>query len=122
MKRRSSEGPDGQHHGNEPVPLNMDQMRQQLRLGPANRAARPLSNKREMFKIKQGLSPGPSSGNDGHASNGGAGGSSRMPPRSVTVAGGPPARTASGDERMPLLAGERRESGDWVNGHSQDRS
>lgn len=127
MKRRSSDGPDGPHHSNEPVPLNMDQMRQQLRLGPANRAAKPLSNKREMFKIKQGLSPSPTPAHESLASNGGVGGS-RMPPRSVTVAAGPPARTASGDERMPLLAGERRESDDWVKksngrrGSSNDRS
>lgn len=121
MKRRSSEGPDGQRAEGNPVPIkaSLDQMKQQLRLGPANRAAKPLSNKRDMFKIKQGLGPHvPSSENHGSSS-------SRMPPRSITVTGGSPSRTASGDERMPLLAGERRESDDWVgktNGHRNDSS
>ena len=109
MKRRGSEGPDGQRAEGDPVPIkaSLDEMKQQLRLGPANRAAKPLSNKRDLFKIKQGLSPH-------HAGEGSSNGGSRMPPRSITLTGGPPSRTASGDERMPLLAGERRESDDWV--------
>ncbi|KAI5467764.1 hypothetical protein BGZ63DRAFT_410645 [Mariannaea sp. PMI_226] len=54
MKRRTSDG------GIEGPPVlvkaNLDDMRQHLRLGPANRAANPLSNRREsVFKIKQGL-------------------------------------------------------------------
>lgn len=55
MKRQHSEdGRTGKH----PVPVkaSLDEMRQQLRLGPANRAAKPLSSTRgSVFKIKQGL-------------------------------------------------------------------
>lgn len=116
MKRRSSEGPDGERAEGNPVPIkaSLSEMKQQLRLGPANRAARPLSNKRDMFKIKQGLGP--------HASAAEGGGSgSRMPPRSVTTSGAPPSRRESGDERMPLLGDLRRDSGDRAagkaNGH-----
>jgi metal transporter CNNM len=120
MKRRSSEGPDGQRSEGNPVPIkaSLDEMKQQLRLGPANRAAKPLSNKRDVFKIKQGLSPHqPTTEHHGC--------SSRMPPRSVTASAAPPSRTQSGDERTPLLAGERRESGDWdnkANGSKNDSS
>ncbi|KAK7409012.1 cell agglutination protein Mam3 [Neonectria punicea] len=54
MKRRTSDG------GIEGPPVlvkaSLDEMRQQLRLGPANRATRPLNNTRaSVFKIKQGL-------------------------------------------------------------------
>lgn len=98
MKRRSSEGPesDGQTY---PVKASLEEMKAQLRLGPANRAANPRSNKRDnLFKIKQGLSTlTPTASN----------GSSRMPPRSVTVAGAP-TRTASGHERTPLLGDSDR--------------
>lgn len=57
MKRQHSVGPDGRI-GKNPVPVkaSLDEMRQQLRLGPANRAANPLSSTRgSVFKIKQGL-------------------------------------------------------------------
>ncbi|KAL7794491.1 phosphoglycerate dehydrogenase [Trichoderma ceciliae] len=57
MKRQHSVGPDGRI-GKNPVPVkaSLDEMRQQLRLGPANRAAKPLSSTRgSVFKIKQGL-------------------------------------------------------------------
>jgi metal transporter CNNM len=109
MKRRSAEGPDGLVHEGTPLPIkaSLDEMKQQLRLGPANRAQNPLSNKREVFKIKQGLPPHqPTTENHGC--------SSRMPPRSVTVTGVPTAATEGADERMPLL-GERREDGEVTN-------
>ncbi|KKO99443.1 hypothetical protein THAR02_08443 [Trichoderma harzianum] len=57
MKRQHSAGPDGRM-GKNPVPVkaSLDEMRQQLKLGPANRAANPLSSTRgSVFKIKQGL-------------------------------------------------------------------
>lgn len=57
MKRQHSVGPDGRI-GKSPVPVkaSLSEMRQQLRLGPANRAANPLSSTRgSVFKIKQGL-------------------------------------------------------------------
>ncbi|KAL7955177.1 phosphoglycerate dehydrogenase [Trichoderma compactum] len=57
MKRQHSAGPDGRI-GKDPVPVkaSLDEMRQQLKLGPANRAANPLSSTRgSVFKIKQGL-------------------------------------------------------------------
>ncbi|KAL7913226.1 phosphoglycerate dehydrogenase [Trichoderma velutinum] len=57
MKRQHSAGPDGRI-GKNPVPVkaSLDEMRQQLKLGPANRAAKPLSSTRgSVFKIKQGL-------------------------------------------------------------------
>lgn len=57
MKRQHSAGPDGRI-GKSPVPVkaSLDEMRQQLRLGPANRAANPRSSTRgSVFKIKQGL-------------------------------------------------------------------
>lgn len=57
MKRRSSAGLDGKLDGGTvPVKASLDEMRQQLRLGPANRAAKPRNNTRtNVFKIKQGL-------------------------------------------------------------------
>lgn len=59
MKRRTSDG------GIEGPPVlvkaSLDEMRQNLRLGPANRATNPLSNTRgALFKIKQGLEAGKS--------------------------------------------------------------
>ncbi|KJZ69171.1 hypothetical protein HIM_11441 [Hirsutella minnesotensis 3608] len=56
MKRRSSTGPDGKPDGGTiPVKASLDEMKQQLRLGPANRAAKPRSTRMSVFKIKQGL-------------------------------------------------------------------
>ncbi|XP_044716242.1 uncharacterized protein HRG_10416 [Hirsutella rhossiliensis] len=56
MKRRSSAGPDGKpESGTVPVKASLDEMRQQLRLGPANRAAKPRNTRTNVFKIKQGL-------------------------------------------------------------------
>ncbi|KAH6900752.1 hypothetical protein B0T10DRAFT_392968 [Thelonectria olida] len=57
MKRRTSDG------GIEGPPVlvkaSLDEMRQNLRLGPANRATNPLNNSRgALFKIKQGLEAG----------------------------------------------------------------
>lgn len=120
MKRRSSEGPDGQRNGGDPVPIkaSLDDMKQQLRLGPANRAAKPLSNKREVFKIKQGLPPHqPTTETHGC--------SSRMPPRSATETAAPPSRTSGEDERTPLLEGKGKESDEGVtkaNGSSKGSS
>lgn len=95
MKRRSSAGPDG-HLENPPVPVkaSLDEMRQQLRLGPANRAANPRSNTRSMFKIKQGT---------GAAHLNAPVGNSRMPQRSVSVADDLLRRTSSDRESTPLL-------------------
>jgi metal transporter CNNM len=55
MKRQhSADGRTGKNAV--PVKASLDEMRQQLRLGPANRAAKPLSSTRgSVFKIKQGL-------------------------------------------------------------------
>lgn len=56
MKRRSSVGPDGKpESGTVPVKASLDEMKQQLRLGPANRAAKPRNTRTNVFKIKQGL-------------------------------------------------------------------
>jgi metal transporter CNNM len=56
MKRRSSAGPDGQMEGTPtPVRQSLDEMRSNLRLGPANRAANPMNPRMSVFKIKQGL-------------------------------------------------------------------
>lgn len=95
MKRRTSDG------GIEGTPVvvkaSLDEMRSQLRLGPANRAANPRSNTRSLFKIKQGL------GTSGTPPD-----SSRpLPPRAQSHMGftnnhGSPARN-QGHERTPLL-------------------
>lgn len=57
MKRRSSVGPDGKPDTSVfPVKASLREVKAHLRLGPANRAANPLSNTRgAVFKIKQGL-------------------------------------------------------------------
>lgn len=55
MKRRGSAGPDGRVEGPVPVKASLNEMRQNLRLGPANSAAHPRSAKKGVFKIKQGL-------------------------------------------------------------------
>ncbi|PNY27243.1 Protein MAM3 [Tolypocladium capitatum] len=57
MKRRGSGGPDGGPDGGGPIPFkaSLDEMKQQLRLGPANRAAKPRNTRTNVFKIKQGL-------------------------------------------------------------------
>ncbi|ODA82341.1 hypothetical protein RJ55_00848 [Drechmeria coniospora] len=95
MKRRGSAGPDGQPDTGEPIPFkaSLDQMKQQLRLGPANRAAHPRSTTRNnVFKIKQGLAVPtvvPSSGN----------GKAPHKPSPATKA-------ADDNEQTPLLAGE----------------
>jgi metal transporter CNNM len=97
MKRRTSDG------GIEGTPVvvkaSLDEMRSQLRLGPANRAANPRSNTRSLFKIKQGLGTNSTPPNDG---------SRPLPPRAVShigftnTHGHSPARNA-GHERTPLL-------------------
>lgn len=75
MKRRSSAGPDGKPGvGTIPVKASLDEMKQQLRLGPANRATQPRSMRTNVFKIKQGLRVttfvGPSSSDRHHEENG----------------------------------------------------
>lgn len=58
MKRRGSVGPDGRVEAPISVKTSLKEMKSsQLRLGPANRAAHPRSNTRNVFKIKQGLTP-----------------------------------------------------------------
>lgn len=75
MRRRGSA--DGHGDGQpEAIKASLDEMRTHLRLGPANRAAKPRDMKNEnVFKIKQGLA-------STQASTSGT--SSRMPPRSAT--------------------------------------
>ena len=97
MKRRSSGGIDGSRVEGRPVPIkaSLDEMRQQLRLGPANRAAQPLKA-RPLFKIKQGLAVTPRSR---ESETGG------MPPRSISMmARLPTLRKAGENETTPLLA------------------
>ncbi|RDA87868.1 hypothetical protein CP532_2947 [Ophiocordyceps camponoti-leonardi (nom. inval.)] len=66
MKRRSSAGPDGKaDKGTVPIKASLDEMKRQLRLGPANRAARPRNTRTNVFKIKQGLTTGPGTGSNG---------------------------------------------------------
>ncbi|KAF4447372.1 hypothetical protein F53441_9092 [Fusarium austroafricanum] len=101
MKRRTSDG------GIEGTPVvvkaSLDEMRSQLRLGPANRAANPRSNTRSLFKIKQGLSasqtPPPTDG------------SRPIQPRAASHIGftNSPART-QGHERTPLLGEDHEEA------------
>ncbi|KOS22757.1 Protein MAM3 [Escovopsis weberi] len=57
MKRQNSTGIDGKvAAGTVPVRSSLGEMKQQLRLGPANRANKPLSSTRGgIFKVKQGL-------------------------------------------------------------------
>ncbi|KAM3450446.1 hypothetical protein MY3296_006115 [Beauveria thailandica] len=56
LKRRGSAGPDGRFEAPISVKTSLKEMKSsQLRLGPANRAAHPRSNTRNVFKIKQGL-------------------------------------------------------------------
>lgn len=94
MRRRSSAGPDGRMDGQpEPYRGSLQDVKQQLKLGPANRAARPRNTK-DVFKTKAGLGvTQPSTSGD------------RMPPRSASVTG-----EGRGSERTPLL--DRRDDGD----------
>lgn len=91
MKRRASGTPDGRPEG-QPVRIkqNLDDMRHNLRLGPANRAAKPLSNTRQnLFKIKQG---------SGVTSASGSG--RPVPPRAASAIG------VTSHERTPLLGAD----------------
>ncbi|KAF4334183.1 hypothetical protein FBEOM_12007 [Fusarium beomiforme] len=105
MKRRTSDG------GIEGTPVvvkaSLDEMRSQLRLGPANRAANPRSNTRSLFKIKQGLgasqTPPP------------ADGSRPTQPRAASHMGftnthGQSLARTQGHERTPLLGEEHEEA------------
>lgn len=95
MKRRSSAGPDGRLDNHTvPVKASLDEMKRELRLGPANRAGNPNNMKKEsVFKIKQGLS-------GTHAAIGGL----RMPPRPASVAGDELPRIRINHERTPLIS------------------
>ncbi|VUC26276.1 unnamed protein product [Clonostachys rosea] len=89
LKRRSSVGPDGRLEDHpEPVEASLEEMKQQLRLGPANRAANPLTAKKNVFKIKQGL-------HSAHASPSG-----REDPTTPDAK----AKGTASDERTPLLS------------------
>ncbi|KAF5967406.1 hypothetical protein FBULB1_11236 [Fusarium bulbicola] len=104
MKRRTSDG------GIEGTPVvvkaSLDEMRSQLRLGPANRAANPRSNTRSLFKIKQGLGASHTPPND----------SSRpAQPRAASHMGftsthGQSQARTQGHERTPLLAEDHEEA------------
>jgi metal transporter CNNM len=96
MKRRSSAGPDGLIDG-PPVPIkaSLEEMKRQLRLGPANRAAKPRSTRPNLFKIKQGLGVTRPSISE----------SDIMPQRSSFSEGVPVAvDSTDGTERTPLLS------------------
>ncbi|KAK2932878.1 CNNM, transmembrane domain [Fusarium oxysporum f. sp. vasinfectum] len=104
MKRRTSDG------GIEGTPVvvkaSLDEMRSQLRLGPANRAANPRSNTRSLFKIKQGLGASHTPPNDG---------SRPAQPRAASHMGftsthGQSQARTQGHERTPLLAEEHEEA------------
>jgi len=112
MKRRSSAGPDGQANGGGggggggtvPVKASLNDMRQQLRLGPANLASHPRNMTRNnVFKIKQGLSvttlvPADTNGKPGQPH--------QHPPTSKPVDGEGAATPDEGEgETAPLLKG-----------------
>lgn len=102
MKRRTSDG------GIEGTPVvvkaSLDEMRQQLRLGPANRATKPLSNTRgTVFKIKQGLGANQAAPFDTSAS-------SRLPPRAASHIGFTSSQHIGGHERTPLLGNDHEEA------------
>lgn len=105
MRRRSSAGPDGRMDGQpEPYRGSIQDVKQQLKLGPANRAARPRNTK-DVFKTKAGLGVT-------HSSASG----DRMPPRSASVTG-----EGRGNERTPLLdrSGEDDDHSRQSNGNEQ---
>ncbi|KAJ4160551.1 cell agglutination protein Mam3 [Fusarium falciforme] len=104
MKRRTSDG------GIEGTPVvvkaSLDEMRQQLRLGPANRATKPLSNTRgSVFKIKQGLGANQGAPLETSTSN-----SSRLPPRAASHIGFTSTQRIGGHERTPLLGNDHEEA------------
>ncbi|KAF5024298.1 hypothetical protein F66182_3628 [Fusarium sp. NRRL 66182] len=110
MKRRTSDG------GVEGTPVvvkaSLDEMRAQLRLGPANRAANPRNNKRSLFKIKQGLG----------SSQTPPDGSRPLPPRAQSHIGftNPHGHARNGHERTPLLGEDHEEvieEDETANGH-----
>lgn len=112
MRRRSSAGPDGRSDG-QPVPVkaSLEEMKRELRLGPANRAGKPINAKKEsVFKIKQGLTVT-------HATVGGG----RMPPRFASVAGDSLPKVQVDDERTPLISRDAGGESSKANG-SQDHS
>lgn len=93
LKRRSSAGPDGRI--DDPpvrVKASLNEMRQQLRLGPANRATRPLHHRNPgTFKTKAGLGAT-------HLNASGEG----LPPRPASAAGDR-SDAQNGNETTPLL-------------------
>ncbi|RSL69164.1 MAM3-like protein [Fusarium duplospermum] len=105
MKRRTSDG-----GGIEGTPVvvkaSLDEMRQQLRLGPANRATKPLNNTRgSVFKIKQGLGA-----NQGAPLETTTSASSRLPPRAASHIGFTSTQRIGGHERTPLLGNDHEEA------------
>lgn len=96
MKRRSSEGPDGEVVGSAvPIKASLNEMKQQLRLGPANRAAHPRSTRTKLFKNKQGLGTMPAPVSNGNG---------RMAHRSISMASRLPVDTEGIEtETTPLL-------------------
>ncbi|KAJ4328136.1 cell agglutination protein Mam3 [Fusarium piperis] len=102
MKRRTSDG--GIQGTPVVVKASLDEMRQQLRLGPANRAAKPLSNTRgSVFKIKQGLGTNQAAHLETSAS-------SRLPPRAASHIGFTSTQRIGGHERTPLLGNDHEEA------------
>lgn len=118
MKRQNSVDPNGVMINGAPEPLreSLQDLKQQVRLGPANRAANPLSTRQQVFKTKPGL-----------------GGTSGAQPSSYPPPGGVPGelqRTMSanesprpsmegravGRETEPLLGAETGNSNAKVNG------
>jgi metal transporter CNNM len=95
MKRRGSAGPDGRPEGPIPVKASLNEMRQSLRLGPANSAAHPRSARNNVFKIKQGLTRTTTQGSIPENQTAGQG--------EVVYGQGEPVK-GDGDERTPLLS------------------
>lgn len=95
MRRRSSADPNGRMEGStEAVRGSLQDVRQQLRLGPANRAAKPMLTRNEIFKTKQAMP------------HHGSGSSDRMPARSTSETAISGALRSRSDENTPLLGQE----------------
>ncbi|KAF4122808.1 metal transporter CNNM [Geosmithia morbida] len=112
MKRQNSLDPNGVMVNGEPEPLreSLYDLRQQVRLGPANSAANPLSTRQQAFKTKPGLA-GSGAGPSGLHLHG----TSELD-RSVSVSGNDEGHRDSGEgETVPLLGNEQQPS-NKVNG------
>lgn len=108
MRRRSSADPAGRMEGEtEAIRGSLQDVKQQLRLGPANRAAKPLqARKGEMFKTKQAVAGTQASGSG-----------DRMPPRSTSETALAGVSRARSNENTPLL--QRRDTEDQETDHSK---